>query len=375
MPRPSARLRLLTTASLLAAACTSSSSSPSSPPQPVASASSPKPSPSPSASARHAASSASAAPPPSASAAASAARPAAPPSTAITLALAARHEGFRDARRVGSRLVLVGCHKLRILDTDLEKGRDVPAPDVSDKGCRPLVAGVADGALVLRGKAPRAVDIETGKTHALAANAAPSADGAPDEGASYDSGDAGVTRLVRHPRTEWHVWQLVTGKDALYSYGPDGLVRAADPRTLEVVWEYGTGLDVQGEGMNTPVPVLWTLNGEEILVASGRSAAGHDGILLFHHGAAATPLWVGTVHGQVKGATGEGDHVHAAGHTATTDKAGVYSLDVATRGTLLVVGDACGAGCDLSTEAVELQPGHGPYKVDLTVSVHDQACR
>jgi hypothetical protein len=287
---------------------------------------------------------------------------------------------------VGEKLVLVGCRRLRVLDTDLDKGRDVPAPDVSDKSCQSLVVGVRDGALLARGlpgakgaeSHGRAVDIETGQGRDVPAVAPDAGAGGADQGAaSYNRDDAGVVHLARQRRAGYEVWPLAVGKDSVFSYGPDGLVRAADAATGRVVWEYGTGLAVRGDEENARPPVVWNMKGQEILVARSRSVKGHDGMIVFRHGDAPAPLWTGTVRGHAKGAgfSVEGNGVHAAGRSGVLDAKGGFSLPVATRGTMLVVGDPCGAGCDLSTEAVDVDPAHGPYTVDLKVKVFQQGCR
>jgi hypothetical protein len=270
---------------------------------------------------------------------------------------------------------LVGCHRLRLLETDLTKGRDVPAQEVSDKSCNPLVVGVRDNALLLAGSPPRAVDIATGHVGGIAqVDAGVDTDAG---AASYNRDGTGVVWLERHPRSGYEVWPLVAGKDSLFSYGPDGLVRATDPATGRVVWEYGTGLEVRGDEDAARPPLLWNMKGEEILVARSRSVHGNDGIILFRHGTAPTPVWTGTVRGHAKGASFslEGNRVHAAGRSMLLDAKSAYSLPISARGTLLVGADACGAGCDLPTEAVDVEPGHGPYTVDLKVKLFEQGCR
>jgi hypothetical protein len=275
-----------------------------------------------------------------------------------------------DAWVVGAELVLVGCHRVRVLGRSVTNGRDVAAPDVSDEQCKPLVVGVTDGALVLAGS--RAVDVHTGKTRSVTLP-----DGGADEigGATYQSDDAGGWRLERRRRAGYDVWPVAQGKDSLFAYGPDGLVRAADPTTGQVVWEYGTGLEIRGEEPGVRPPVVWSASGGEVVAVRSRSATGHDRVLLFRHGASVAPPWTGVVRGRGKAGEAllEGHRVHAAGHTTLFDEKGEYSFTVSTRGTLLVGSDPCGDGCDVSTAAVDVDPRHGQYTVDLPVRF-SQAC-
>jgi hypothetical protein len=68
--------------------------------------------------------------------------------------------------------------------------------------------------------------------------------------------------------------------------------------------------------------------------------------------------------------------VSAGSARTKPDAQGHYELNVSSRGWVTVkTDDDGGAGRTVETKTFELQPGHGPYEVDLHLSYFEQACR
>jgi hypothetical protein len=285
------------------------------------------------------------------------------------------HEGYGDLVRVADQTVLLGCHKLRILDADLMSGREVAAPDVDF--CpphQPYVCGVHDRAIVLRplfsSEIGYEVDVDTGKRHPEP-DAGPFARGCDRDELGRSSGNV----------------VLRDGTDVV-SFGESGGVRLLDPKTHATLWEYslpsrllGPMLVHRGDGEEV-VALRGGLAGDRVRLADG----GWSFLMLypqeirfFAKGAPPIPLWTGKVRGKLElvGDKLREFWVVQAGDTQApcNPKNGSYELSLSTRGSVVLEARYMGAsGATSSPTVIQPDPSRRSYTANVSAHWFEQSC-
>jgi len=150
-----------------------------------------------------------------------------------------------------------------------------------------------------------------------------------------------------------------------------------DPATGAVLWERGAA---EGNGWSGSVT---RLPGEVIAIYYGNTQTTPSELVLYKRGYPSPPAWTGKIHGTIR-ISGDAKHAGSPGMLTVSagsartkpDAQGHYELNVSSRGWVTVkTDDDGGAGRTVETKTFELQPGHGPYEVDLHLSYFEQACR
>jgi len=261
--------------------------------------------------------------------------------------------------------VLVGCKKVKLLDRDLEHGREVSlanATSVSHYGCGGdscLVAAAAQGDTLIMDRDDGCTGTRDAfplaKRHLLAVHLP---DGAHEP---YQVTDAGLNLERPMDREDLPVLQ---GGVKVVTYGDS--LREIDPRNDEVLWERGI--------LGAMKPTLLSVDGAEVIAVRESVGNRPSQVLLFKRGAPTEPLWTGKVYGTVtEGRAPVVEAIVKIGEVMRqTDDKGNYEIPFSGRGSYAM--EAATGVPRSKTTTIELVAGHGPYKVDLTITEFSQAC-
>ena len=294
--------------------------------------------------------------------------------TIANLSVASRHPGYSEAWLVKKKLVLVKCGEALVLENgNVTNGKTIKNDAFGSQAtqCVSQIRGVVGDALVVqnsKGQPGSLLDVATDKvTPVTDVDAASHASNNPF--GSWVSDASGV-HFVRGKKGDGQQ-DYVLGKDALYAGADQGILRAADLKTGELIWEHGI------EGTLASDPVVWETT-EEIIAVPIRPVSTKVGnsILLFHRGDDVVPLWTGTIHGKLKGDLSlMAPPIRAASSQAPIAKNGEYTLQVSTRGPVLVSATCAGAGCDIPSQLLDVSTAKPSYEVDLVIKTFEQGCK
>jgi hypothetical protein len=204
-------------------------------------------------------------------------------------------------------------------------------------------------------------------------------------GSPYNSNRDGLTAFdAETSRPLWHaLWDYtslpIASEGALVVRTDDALVEL-DPATGRVVWE--RGMQTAGSDMiYAPLSYEAAVGTDAIAVIEPSTPKGGWVLAIYKRGAPSIPPWTGKIFGVVtaRGSVGgrragpvEGVYVLAGAERAKTDASGKYELTLTSRGSVRVRTEEHPRGrITPQTKLIALEPGHGPYRVDLLIDALD----